>query len=80
MDVDGSAANVRATGEDLKNVLMAFNSNKLVTSSASQVGWNQNTTDPEHVVNAVDVVLNEPDAFWLIAQNNITNFGLIWHG
>ncbi len=80
MDVDGTAADVHATGEDLKNVLMAFNTNKLITSSQNQVAWNQTTVDPEHLVSPVNVVTNDADAFWLVAQNNIGNFGLVWHG
>ena len=80
-DVDGNVGtNVQATGEDLKNVLMAFNANKLVTSSNGQVGWNSNTTSPESVFSIGGIVPNGPDAFWQVARDNIGNFGLVWRG
>ena len=80
-DVDGTSADIHATGEDLKNVLAAFNSNKLVTSADDQVGWNQNTTNPEHVLDVVDAQANGPDAFWDVVHDHINNFGgLTWHG
>jgi uncharacterized repeat protein (TIGR01451 family) len=79
-DVDGTTNNTKATGEDLKNVLMAFNTNKLVTSNDDQIGWNQNTTDPQHIVNVIGVTVNSADAFWDIVHDNIGNFGLTWHG
>jgi hypothetical protein len=79
-DADGTTNDIHATGEDLKNVLMAFNTNKLVTSAFDQIGWNQNTTDPQHIVNLVGVQANGPDAFWDLAHDNIANFGLTWHG
>jgi hypothetical protein len=79
-DVDGTSKDVHATGEDLKNVLMAFDTNKLVTSANDQIGWNLNTSDPQHIVNVTGVQVNSADAFWGIAHDNIANFSLAWHG
>ena len=79
-DVDGTSKDIHATGEDLKNVLMAFDTNKLVTSASGQIAWNTNTSDPQHNINLVGVTANTSDAFWGLAHDNIGNFGLTWHG
>lgn len=67
-DVDGTAANVQADGENLKDVLEAFNQNKLVTSNSDQVGWN---TLGEGGLNVVDVRADGPDVFWWVAGSHL---------
>ena len=71
-DVDGTLANIQATGAGLKNVLEAFDTNKLVTSANGDlIAWNANQTNPEHVVTVVGVTSNSADAFWALAKFNM---------
>ena len=71
-DVDGTLANIQATGAGLKNVLEAFDTNKLVTSANGDlIAWNANQTDPEHIVTVVGVTSNSADAFWALAKFNM---------
>src|SRR5213078_4638614 len=63
-DVDGTSRDIHATGEDLKNVLEAFNTNTLQTTASDQIGWNNGTT-------LIGVQVNGPDAFWGLAHDNM---------
>src|SRR5262249_54418117 len=69
-----------ATGEDLKNVLMAFNSNKLVDDGVS-IAWN-NASNPATTITPTDVRANGPDTFWDLVHDHIADLsgGLVWHG
>src|SRR5262249_19194529 len=76
----GSGIYQTATGEDLKNVLMAFNSNKLVTDGV-EVAWNTSST-PATTITPTDGRANGPDTFWDLVHDHITDLsgGLVWHG
>jgi len=81
VDVDSTDRNIHATGEDLKNLLDAFNNNKLITSAEGQVAWNQNDVSPQTIVEPVGVEMNLADAFWAVGYDYISDFnGLVWHG
>jgi len=81
VDVDATARDIHATGEDLKNLLDAFNNNKLITSAEGQVAWNQNDISPETMVEPTGVEMNVADAFWAVGYDHISDFkGLVWHG
>jgi hypothetical protein len=59
VDVDGTAADTQASGEDLYDSLRAFNEGHLVASqNGALVGWSEDGVN-------VDVTFdNTPDAFW----------------
>src|SRR5262249_4486795 len=60
--------NIMVSGQDLKNVLEAFNQDHIVTTSdlpASLIGW---SNDGVHIVGAVHP--NTPNAFWLVAYEH----------
>ena len=57
VDVDGTSNDVHATGEDLKDVLEAYNQNHLTTDGVA-IAWDGN---PE--------ALNGPDSFWQVAKD-----------
>lgn len=81
VDVDSTDRNIHATGEDLKNLLDAFNNNKLITSAEGQVAWNDNDVSPETIVEPVGVEMNVADSFWAVGHDYISDFkGLVWHG
>jgi hypothetical protein len=67
------ADGISASGQDLKNVLQAFNMNQLITSAdASQVAW----TGP------TDVHPNNATNYWVVAHNQLArgNEGLTVRG
>jgi hypothetical protein len=78
-DVDGTSKNIQASGEDLKNVLEAFNKNKLVTMADGTVGWNS-ATNSETALQVVGAVASGPDGFWAVAHDGIISSGGTWHG
>jgi hypothetical protein len=78
-DVDGTSNNIQATGEDLKNVLEAFNKNKLVTMADGTVGWNS-ATNSEAALQVVGAVASGPDGFWAVGHDGIISSGGVWHG
>ena len=57
---------ILVSGQDLKNVLQAFNQNQIVTSADDKwVGWS-----PDNGVTILGIHANTPDAFWLVAQEH----------
>ena len=68
VDVDATDANVWSTGEGLKNILDAYNNNKLV-SDGTFVGWNMSgSPETSVIIDPNNFASDGADAFWQVAK------------